>query len=138
MLSVIDAENNLVDVIQKIESFEVFKQGNRELIDQKDNRFIFMKKKLLDLFSSSRLMPAFGVSLHNETMQEIESGVWLKVNFNKEIVKNGLPFASLLFKLEEVQGFNLIRLYKGKFDGRCLYLDLDQAYDLSSIIKTNN
>ena len=79
-------------------------------------------------------MPAFGVSLHNETLNEIKSNCWLQVNFNKEIVKNGLPFNALLFRLEETQGFNLIRLYDGKYEGRCLFLDLDKEMDLKNVI----
>lgn len=133
MLNYYDNENSLVDIVDKIQSFEVFENGNLKSIESEQD-FLKIKSNLKDLFSSSRLMPAFGVSLHNETLNEIKKDVWLKINFKKEIEKSGLSFNALLFKLEEVQGFNLIRLYNDKYDGRCLYLDLDEKFDLNNLI----
>ena len=134
MLNYYDNENSLVDIIDHIESFEVFENGNIRLINDKQEDFLKIKSNLKDLFSSSRLMPAFGVSLHDETLNEIKKDSWLKINFESLIEKSGLPFSSLLFKLEEVQGFNLIRQYKNKYEGRCLYLDLDDNFDLNNLL----
>ena len=111
------------------------RNGEVKKISQEDNDFSMFKSNLRELFSNSRLMPAFGVSLHNETITEIKKDIWLKINFNHVLEKNGLPFYSLLFKLENVQGLNLIRLYNNKFDGRCLYLDLDNPTDLKSLFQ---
>ena len=134
MLNYYDNENSLVDIIDHIESFEVFENGNIRLINNKQEDFLKMKSNLKDLFSSSRLMPAFGVSLHDETLNEIKKDSWLKINFESIVEKSGLPFSSLLFKLEEVQGFNLIRQYNNKYEGRCLYLDLDDNFDLNNLL----
>ena len=134
MLNIQDNECSLVDIVDKIESFEVYNSGEKELIFKQDVSFVKIKNSINNLFSNSRLMPAFGVSLHNETLKELKSGNWLQINFSELLTKNGLPFNSLLIRLEEVQGLNLIRLYQNRFDGRCLYLDLDSNFDLEDII----
>ena len=79
-------------------------------------------------------MPAFGVSIHEETVNAMQNGEWLKLNYNAEMDKEGLLFTSLLFRLEECQGFNLIRLYGERYDGRCIYLDLPKTTDLKQLI----
>ena len=134
MLCVNNVEQNLVDVLDKIKSFEIYTHGNKETIGKNNDRFLKLKNNIEEVFFNSRLMPAFGVSLHEETIHELKNGVWLKLNFDSEIIKNGLLCNSLLFKLEEVQGFNLIRMFNNRFDGRCLYLDLDSVVDLNKII----
>ena len=134
MMSCSYNENSLCDYFEFIESFQIFENGKDKLILKTNEEFKQIEEQLRILFTNSRLMPAFGVSLHNETLNEIKSNCWLQVNFNKEIVKNGLPFNALLFRLEETQGFNLIRLYDGKYEGRCLFLDLDKEMDLKNVI----
>ena len=129
-----DKENSLTDCLNYVESFEIFENGNIEMIDFKHKKFNLILNKVKDLFCESRLMPAFGVSLHKETLNEMKNGSWLQINFSKQQMKNGLNFNSLLFKLEKTQGFNLIRLYENKYEGRCLYLDLNCEIDLNSVI----
>ena len=79
-------------------------------------------------------MPAFGVSVHNETLNAINSGSWLQVNFEKELSENQLSFTSLIFKLEKTGGINLIRKYKGLYEGRCIFLDFFQEIDLKEML----
>lgn len=134
MLSYYDNENSLVDIVDNIKSLEIFENGNIKLIEATDESFFKIKTNLTDLFSSSRLMPAFGVSMHNETLNEIQKDCWLKINFQNEVEKSGLPFNALIFKLEQVQGFNLIRLHNNNYEGRCLYLDLDSVFDLKKLL----
>ena len=91
-----DNENSLVDIVEKIESFKVFENGQIRMIRQQDEFFYKVKSNIKALFIQSRLMPAFGVSLHNETIQELKKDCWLKINFKHKIEKSGLPFSSLL------------------------------------------
>lgn len=130
-----DNENSLTDCLNSVESFEIFNNGKVEIVTNEQDKFNEIFNNIKEIFASSRLMPAFGVSLHNETLNELKNECWFQINFNKEQIKNGLNFNSLLFKLEETQGFNLIRLYENKYEGRCLYLDLDYEKDLKDIIK---
>ena len=129
-----DNENTLFDCLQSVESFDFFKNSNIQKIDKNNFQFLELKRKIEQFFLNSRLMPAFGVSLHKETQDALKSDEWLKINFNQTLVKNGLPFNALLFKLEETKGFNLIRLFDGKYEGRCLFLDLDDTINLKDIV----
>ena len=130
-----DSENGLHNCLKFVENFEIFSAGESEKIDASDIRFNRIFQNLENVFKDSFLLPAFGVSLHHETLNERENGVWLQINFSEEQTKNGLNFNSLLFKLEKTQGFNLIRLYENKYEGRCLFLNLDFEQDLNSIIE---
>lgn len=129
-----EKENSLIDCLKYVESFEIFNNGEVEIVTNEQDKFNQIFNNIKEVFASSRLMPAFGVSLHNETLNELKNGNWFQINFNKEQIKNGLNFNSLLFKLEETQGFNLIRLYENKYEGRCLYLDLNNEIDLNTVI----
>ncbi|MBQ8615413.1 MAG: hypothetical protein IJ415_02485 [Clostridia bacterium] len=126
--------DNMADCVQNIESFSVFESGNIRVISKGNEVFNKILKNIEELFSTSRVMPAFGVSLHDETLNALKQDNWLQINFNEELEKNGLPFSSLLFKLEITSGMNLIRLYNGKYDGRCIYLDLNEPIDLNCIL----
>lgn len=134
MINLTDNENSLIDVLEHVESFEVFSNGEKIKIDSNQFGFYNILINLKDLFSASRLMPAFGVSMHNEILYAIKQGEWFQINFNKQLTKNDLPFNSLLFEFDEVQGFNLIRKFNNEYSGRCLYLDLDNMVDLKQIL----
>jgi len=121
-------------LLKKLKVLVFLSMVNKRVIANSDE-FHKIKNNLLLIFSNSRLMPAFGVSLHKETLNELKSGAWLQINFSQPQTKNGLPFNALLFKLEETKGFNLIRLFDGKYEGRCLFLDLDQQTNLKDIVE---
>ena len=63
-------------------------------------------------------MPALGVSLHNETLEALKNGKWIRLEFQNQQDFNGLVFSALLFKLEETGGVNLIREIKGYWWGK--------------------
>ena len=130
--------NNIDDIhncLQYVENFDIFSNGEIEKIDKDNNKFNGIVLNLKRVFKEGFLLPAFGVSMHQETLNELESGKWLQINFNEEQIQNGLNFNSLLFKLETTQGFNLIRKFQDRYDGRCLYLNLSQKTDLNSLIE---
>ena len=126
--------NSVIDLIEKIESFTLIKNGKHSFLDTSSKNFDGIKNNLLEVFKQGTLLPALGVSLHNLTVEEMKSGNWLELNFGNEQTKNNLPFTSLLIKLEQTGGFNLIRKHNEKYDGRCLYLQLEKTTDLNSVI----
>lgn len=130
-----DRDDMMSEELENLASIEIYTNGQKDKLAETDKRFVEIKNRLTELFSKARVMPAFGVSFHKQTCEAMEQGIWLKLNFNKQQVKNGLPFDALLFKLDEVYGFNLIREYEGKFEGRCIYLDFDEQIDLNNLIK---
>lgn len=79
-----------------------------------------------DMICGARPMPAYGVSLHSLTLEEMKSGKWVEFIFSQIYEYNGMPFEKLLVKVESgFHGFNLIRYNSAcGYDGRCFYLDL--------------
>lgn len=135
MIIYYDNENTLVDIVDQIESFNLFINGREKQISNNSFFFLKIKQKIEEVFSSSTLMPALGVSLHNETIKEMQKDIWIQINFKKELKKNDLPFDSLLVKLEDSQGFNLIRKHNGKYEGRCIYLHLDKEINFKKLFE---
>ena len=126
-------ENQLAQCIQNVSKIEVLDNNNLKALENQS--FEATIKNLINLFQSARLMPAFSVSLHNETIDALKEGKWLKLTFLHQQNVNGLLFDGLVFQLNETSGMNLIREYEGKFEGRCLYLDFDETINLEDLIK---
>ena len=81
---------------------------------------------LQQMLTNSHEMPALGVSLDNETRNELKNGLWLEFNYKTTQTYNDMPFDSLLIKAEpENSGVNIIRKYNNLYEGRCYYINLD-------------
>lgn len=134
MFVVNNYSNTMLDCIQKIENIEIFTDGKIKIVDKNNIQFVCIIDKLKNIFAQAQVLPALGVSLHHETIEALKTDTWLKLNFASEQEKNGLYFTSLLFKLEETAGINLIREYNNKYDGRCIFLNLDNTTKLQDIL----
>ncbi len=78
-----------------------------------------------EMLKDSRWMPAYSVSLHTETIKEMQQGVWLKLEYNGTKWAEEMNFDTLLIKVEPTfQGFNIIRGNVGIYEGRCYYIGL--------------
>ena len=78
------------------------------------------------MISGAHEMPAFGVSLNNETLKALKNGLWIEFAFDCAYESIGMPYEKLLISVEKNnQGFNIIR-YNSEcgYDGRCFYYDL--------------
>ena len=126
-------QENVCSVLENANKITLFDNGcEKTLSPETYNNFL---SKLKFGFGGARLMPALGVSLHEETLNALENGKWLKFEFTETKTLNGLPFEALLVKLEETGGVNFIREYHGRYDGRCIYVALDQQTDLTKYAK---
>lgn len=132
-----DYSHTIIDTLKSVTSIDVFINGKVIKYNKDTERFNDIYRKLNEKLSNARVDPAFGVSLHDETIKQIQSGTWLKLNFDKTMEKNGLPFDALLFQLEDGYGINLIREYKGRYEGRCIYLNFFDNIALKDLIKNN-
>ncbi len=80
---------------------------------------------LNNMLINSRTMPAFGVSIHTETLKAVKKGVWLKLQYNGLQEIEGMTFDELLIEINpKFSGFNIIRGNRGIYEGRCFYIDL--------------
>ena len=90
---------------------------------------------LSDMLKDGHEMPAFGVSIHTETLKAINNGVWLRLQYNGTQVVDEMNFDELLIQVEpNYTGFNIIRGNRGIYEGRCYYVDLMQK-DMSILYK---
>lgn len=135
MLQINDRENTMVDTLDKIESFTIFKDGKEIEINKENKKFNSVFLAIEDTFRRGQILPAFGVSLHNETLNALKSDEWLQINFKEELIKNGLPFTALLFKLDNVYGVDLIRVNNNRYEGRCIHLNFFENLNLKNIIE---
>ena len=112
--------NEINEVIVKVDSVDVIINGERNSCD------LAIKNVILDMMKGSHEMPAFGVSLHNETLSAMNDGVWVELKYNKTYTHNDMPFDALLISVKpEDSGFNIIRNQNGRYEGRCFYISLE-------------
>ena len=95
---------------------------DKHIIVEYDNN---LNQILNNMLSSSHTMPALGVSLHAETLRAMQTGVWLKLQYNGTQVVDDMPFDELLIEVNpDFNGFNIIRGNRGIYEGRCYYINL--------------
>ena len=125
-------------ILNKIQSLQFFFNNKQIKIDKFDPNFNLIIENFKKIFVLGRIMPAFGVSLHDETLSALKQDNWVRLNFDGTQTINELPFEALLFKLEDCYGFNLIRENNGRYEGRCIYLSFDNLINFEEILKNFN
>ena len=130
--------NTLPDVFEYATNITISKNGTEYSYFKGDDKFEILLSSLKNITKDSKDMPAFGVSLDNETKQAKLKGVWFELKFKTPLLFNDMPFEALLFQVEkDNSGFNLIRKNNGAYDGRCFYLNLDSTMkELYNLINT--
>ena len=129
-----DNAENISHYINLASSIELIVNNTKTIYNKGSKKFNNLLNKILIAFENSQIMPALGVSFNEDVLQELKNGQFIKINFDKQLKINDLPFTALLFKLDEVYGINLIREYNKKFDGRCIYLSLNNLTNLKNIL----
>ena len=90
----------LVDVVNHADSIVVYIDGNEYSFASHDSEFVAVLNAFNNMCEGSHEMPALGVSLHHETLQEMANGVWIEFKFDNCMYYNDMPFESLLIKLK--------------------------------------
>ena len=134
-INTIPMDNNILEIMSTSQEIVIYQDGEKTTLTKNSTEFDNISNELLRLSSNSRECPAFGVALHNETLEAMTTGLWLEVKFEQTISHNEMPFDTLLIQVVgEYTGFNIIRKYDDKYEGRCFYVDLIDN-DLSSLEK---
>ena len=124
--------SNVLDLFEEVNMIEFYYNGQQiEISSDQQEKF---EELFCNALEGAQQMPAFGVSLHDLTMQNMKEGLWIKFIYNKTIVKSEMPFDSILINItKDCHGINLIRGNDEIFEGRCYYLNLkgtlDDVYD---------
>lgn len=126
--------NNLEEVFA--DSYQIDLLINNEKYEYDNNNQEYYKILVLfdEMLTGSREVPALGVSLDNETRKAIKNGVWLEFNYDITRYNNDLPFDSLLIEVNQnYGGFNIIRKYNNKYEGRCFYINLENNSKMNKL-----
>ncbi len=120
-----------VDVLPYATEVGLVVDGNRIELSEEQQQNLEMQVE--QLFENSRTMPAFAVTTQEMFEEELKDGTFVSLKFNGLFEVNGLPFDELMFRVDkEYHAFNLVRGLNGVFEGRCIYIDLDEK-DMSEI-----
>ena len=122
----------LPEIFSEAQMVKVYNDGQEIVMSQQvKSDFDTLFVEALD---DARQMPAFGVSIHKLTVEEMKSGIWVKFIYQQTMEVDGMPFDELLVHVQkDMHGVNIIRGNGGSYNGRCFYLDLngtlDEVYD---------
>lgn len=129
------SETQINDYMQYSSSIVVYHNGEITSFDNNDSEYNTILDSFNEMCENSHEMPAFGVSLHDETITALNEGIWIEFKYNKTITHNDMPFDRLLIKVNpEDAGFNIIRHHSNKYEGRCFYLNL--STDMATLYNT--
>ena len=124
------AEKAVCEYLPEVEQIVIYSNSTEFCYAKGEEEFESVMSVLYASIKESREMPAFGVSLDNETRIALKTGVWLELVFGAQKEKGGMAFERLLFQIApNCYGVNLIRYNNGKYDGRCFYLDIPLSLD---------
>lgn len=134
---------DIYDTINDCQKIETYIDGEKYSFSSESDEYVDVLDEMNDMLNGSHEMPAFGVSLDNETKEAMKSGVWIKLVYNKTYTHNEMTFDTLLIEVQkDWSGFNIYRGNKGIYEGRCFYINLvdnnmDILYDLVASFSQN-
>lgn len=117
--------DTVLEQIAAAHSIVVYQDGKKSEFVAGDKYFKLLLATWKNMTAKAVCMPAFGVSIDELTRKQMQSGVWIEFRFREASECDGLPFEALLMQVGRGwRGCNLIRLWEGKYFGRCFYIDL--------------
>lgn len=132
--SVAVEEMEIDDYLEYINKINIIKDGKKTTYLISDNDFRLVISEMEYLLSDCHDMPAFGVSLHEETAKAMKEGYWVEFCFPETMEHNELPFDGWLIEVEkDFTGFNIIRKCQNRYEGRCFYMRLMGGKNLTSL-----
>lgn len=116
----------LESITQHAKGINVYIDGEQQIYPVGCEKYEKICAQWNEMLDGARIMPAFGVSLHNETVREMKKGVWAEFEFGGQYSSNGMPYEKLLVAVNpDWRAFNIIRYTAERgYDGRCFHYDL--------------
>lgn len=129
-------EANIQQILDDVQTINIYDNGSPVRLLPAQMGYKLVLNGFKNLLGNARRMPAFGVSLDNETRAAMGEGLWVEFDFGKPLIYAEMPFEKLLMQvISSHSGFNLIRYNsEGGYAGRCYYFDTDgnlsEFYDI--------
>ena len=126
MVIAVNYMREIFEVFDKAECINVYTNGEVKSYRCGTTEFNGIMECWNEMLEGAYDMPAFGVSLHNETLEVMRIGRWIEFEFDQKKKYNGMTFERLLIQVESAfQGFNLIRFNaENGYAGRCFFFNL--------------
>ena len=103
-------EVTIQEIFDQVESITVYDNGSSVQLLPAQMSYKLVINGFKNLLANARRMPAFGVSLDNDTRQAMTEGIWVEFDFGKTIYYAEMSFERLLMQaVASHSGFNLIR-----------------------------
>ena len=117
----------ICEVFSEAQSITLHRDGKVERFVCGDATFEVILDGFEKTIEGARQMPAFGVSLDNDTREAMKMGLWVEFTFKNTLFCNEMPFERLLIEVRaESQGINIARYNAtAGYHGRCFFLDLN-------------
>ena len=114
------------DAIMNADSITVNISQNEYVVDKGSAQYDGLMDFVQRILDGSHQVPALGVAIHSEVIEEKKNKNWIEFKFGESSECGEMPFDSLLIFLEkDMGGINVLRSYKGKYEGRCFYINLN-------------
>lgn len=119
-------EIQLEKITEYATGVNVYTDGTNQAYPVGSEKFNDICAEWNEMLDGAHIMPAFGVSLHDETVKQVKKGVWAEFEFDGEYSSDGMPYEKLLVAVNpDWCGFNIVRYTAERgYDGRCFYYDL--------------
>lgn len=112
-----------IDVLPYVQNLSVIADGKTIELTQEEQESLM--QSVNELFENSHTMPAFGVVFDEMFKEQTQNGYFVSMKFPQLMEINDLPFDELVFQVSpDFYGFNLMRGIKGVFQGRCIFINL--------------
>lgn len=115
----------LLEIVPQAQELVLYSDGRSVRFQQESEEFASVVAAWRQMTENAVRMPALGVSIDHLTREEMKRGLWAEFLYSKQEMIAEMPFTALLFAVKENYfGFNVVRRYEGRYNGRCFYIDL--------------
>lgn len=124
------------EIFDEVQEIAIYNNGSTEKLLPAQMGYKLVINGFKNLLANARQMPAFGVSIDNETRKAMGEGLWVEFDFGKTLRYSEMSFEKLLVHVvSSYSGFNIIRYNADEgYHGRCYYFalngDMSQFYDI--------
>ncbi len=84
------------EVFDSAEQINLYNEGKKTSYSSVDGNYEVILECWNNTINGALEMPAYGVSLNNLTVQEMQKNLWLEFDFGKRLEHNEMPFEKLL------------------------------------------
>ena len=120
-------EMTVQEIFDEVRQIDIYDNGSDIKLLPAQMGYKLVINAFKNLLEGGRQMPAFGVSLDNETRAAMREGLWVEFDFGKKLRYSEMSFEKLLVQVvSSYSGFNIIRYNADEgYHGRCYYFALD-------------